>query len=81
MDFDDLLVRAVKLIKGNEVVRKKYLSRFEYIEVDEYHDTNAIQYELVKLLAGEKKNIMVVGDVDQSIYSWRGADIKNLINF
>ena len=81
LDFDDLLVRAVKLIKGNEVVRKKYLSRFEYIEVDEYHDTNAIQYELVKLLAGEKKNIMVVGDVDQSIYSWRGADIKNLINF
>ncbi len=81
LDFDDLLVRAVKLLRGNEVVRKKYLSRFEYIEVDEYHDTNAIQYELVKLLAGEKKNIMVVGDVDQSIYSWRGADIKNLINF
>ncbi len=81
LDFDDLLVMTVKLLKGNADVRKKYLSRFHYIEVDEYHDTNAIQYELVKLLAGERKNIMVVGDVDQSIYSWRGADIKNLINF
>ncbi len=81
VDFDDLLIKAFKLLRNNVDVRKKYLSRFEYIEVDEYHDTNAIQYELVKLLAGEKKNIMVVGDVDQSIYSWRGADIKNLINF
>lgn len=81
VDFDDLLVKASKLIRDNAEVRRKYLARFQYIEVDEYHDTNAIQYELVKLLAGEKKNIMVVGDVDQSIYSWRGADIKNLINF
>ena len=75
------MVKAFKLLRDNVDVRKKYLARFQYIEVDEYHDTNAIQYELVKLLAGEKKNIMVVGDVDQSIYSWRGADIKNLINF
>jgi len=81
LDFDDLLVKTVKLLRENIPVRKKYLSRFEYIEVDEYHDTNAIQYELVKLLSGERKNVMVVGDVDQSIYSWRGADIKNLINF
>ena len=81
VDFDDLLVKTVKLLRDNAVVRKKYLDRFQYIEVDEYHDTNAIQYELVKILAGERKNIMVVGDVDQSIYSWRGADIKNLINF
>lgn len=81
VDFDDLLVKTFKLLRDNVEIRKKYLARFQYIEVDEYHDTNAIQYELVKILAGEKKNIMVVGDVDQSIYSWRGADIKNLINF
>ena len=81
LDFDDLLIKTVVLLRNNGEVRKKYLSRFHYMEVDEYHDTNAIQYELVKLLAGERKNIMVVGDVDQSIYSWRGADIKNLINF
>lgn len=81
LDFDDLLVKAVGLLKKNAEVRKRYESQWKYIHIDEYHDTNAIQYELVKILSDKNKNIAVVGDVDQSIYSWRGADIRNIIRF
>ncbi|MCI1248410.1 MAG: DNA helicase PcrA [Megasphaera sp.] len=81
VDFDDLLFLAVQLLQENETVRKKYQSRFQYILVDEYQDTNHAQYLLTKILADRWHNICVVGDADQSIYAWRGADISNIIDF
>jgi DNA helicase-2/ATP-dependent DNA helicase PcrA len=74
LDFDDLLLEAVRVLGGFEEVRARYQRRYRYLLVDEYQDTNRPQYELMKLLAGEEKNVCAVGDEDQSIYSWRGAD-------
>ena len=81
LDFDDLLLRAVALLEGRGDVRQKWSERFRYVLVDEYQDTNRTQYELVRLLAGERGNLTVVGDEDQSIYSWRGAEISNILDF
>lgn len=81
VDFDDLLFLAVRLLQENKEVREKYQSRFQYILVDEYQDTNHAQYALTKILAARWRNICVVGDADQSIYAWRGADIRNIIDF
>ncbi|HET9743718.1 MAG TPA: UvrD-helicase domain-containing protein [Terriglobales bacterium] len=81
MDFDDLLLETVRLLKSSAEVRQRYNRRYEYILIDEYQDTNRPQYELMKLLAGEHHNVCVVGDEDQSIYSWRGADIRNILEF
>lgn len=81
MDFDDLLVRALELLRTRPEVLEKYQERFRYISVDEYQDTNHVQYEIANLLAGRYQNLMVVGDDDQSIYSWRGADISNILDF
>lgn len=81
LDFDDLLLRTTQLLETDAEVLKMYQDRFRYIHVDEYQDTNKVQYLLVKLLAKAHKNICVVGDSDQNIYSWRGADIINILNF
>ena len=81
LDFDDLLLVAVKLLQSNEDVLDKYSKRFRYVMIDEYQDTNHAQYLLAKLLASHWKNIAVVGDADQSIYAWRGADIQNILDF
>lgn len=81
MDFDDLLVRALELLRTRSEVLDKYQERFRYISVDEYQDTNHVQYEIANLLAAKYQNLMVVGDDDQSIYSWRGADITNILDF
>ncbi len=81
MDFDDLLLEAVRVLKASREVRERYQRRYRYLLVDEYQDTNRPQYELMKLLAGEQKNVCAVGDEDQSIYSWRGADIRNILEF
>jgi DNA helicase-2/ATP-dependent DNA helicase PcrA len=81
MDFDDLLLEAVRLLKVSAETRERYQRRYRYLLVDEYQDTNRPQYELMKLLAGEEKNVCAVGDEDQSIYSWRGADIRNILEF
>jgi DNA helicase-2/ATP-dependent DNA helicase PcrA len=81
VDFDDLLLKPVELFKKNNEVLNHYQERFRYILVDEYQDTNSIQYELCKLLANKYKNIFVVGDANQSIYSWRNADYRNILNF
>ena len=81
LDFDDLLLEAVRLLKVSGDVRARYQRRYRYLLVDEYQDTNRPQYELMKLLAGESKNVCAVGDEDQSIYSWRGADIRNILEF
>lgn len=81
LDFDDLLLVAVSLLESNEEIRARYQRRFRYILVDEYQDTNGAQYQLTKLLAGGWRNLCVVGDADQSIYGWRGADITNILNF
>jgi DNA helicase-2/ATP-dependent DNA helicase PcrA len=81
LDFDDLLLEAVRLLKAVPEVRERYNRRYKYILIDEYQDTNRPQYELMKLLAGPARNVCVVGDEDQSIYSWRGADIKNILEF
>ena len=79
LDFDDLLLEAQRLLKVSAEVRARYQNRYRYLLVDEYQDTNRPQYELMKLLAGERKNVCAVGDEDQSIYSWRGADINNIL--
>jgi DNA helicase-2/ATP-dependent DNA helicase PcrA len=81
LDFDDLLIEAVRLLRENTEIREKWRAQFEYILIDEYQDTNAAQYHLVKLLTNDTQNICVVGDDWQSIYSWRGADFTNILNF
>ena len=81
LDFDDLLIRVADLFDRNIMVRKKWQGKFKHILIDEYQDTNHIQYRLVKALVNEKRNICVVGDDWQSIYSWRGADFTNILNF
>ena len=81
LDFDDLLLRSVSLLKSDAPARERWQRRFRYLLVDEYQDTNQAQYELVRLLAGSLGNVTVVGDEDQSIYSWRGAQISNILDF
>src|SRR5206468_12623267 len=81
LDSDDLLLETVRLLKSSSETRERYNRRYKYILIDEYQDTNRPQYELMKLLAGASANLCVVGDEDQSIYSWRGADIKNILEF
>ena len=81
LDFDDLLLEAQRLLKSVAEVRAKYQRRWHYLLVDEYQDTNRPQYEIMRLLAGERHNVCAVGDEDQSIYSWRGADIRNILEF
>ncbi|HET7207065.1 MAG TPA: UvrD-helicase domain-containing protein [Terriglobales bacterium] len=81
LDFDDLLLEAVRLLKSAGQVREYYNRRFQYLLVDEYQDTNRPQYELMRMLAGSRHNVCAVGDEDQSIYSWRGADIRNILEF
>lgn len=81
LDFDDLLLKTLQLLKSHPEVRDTLQKRFQYIHIDEYQDTNKVQYEIARLLVGEKHNLCVVGDIDQSIYSWRGADIKNVLQF
>jgi DNA helicase-2/ATP-dependent DNA helicase PcrA len=81
LDFDDLIGRTVGLLSSNQELRQKWQNQFKYVMVDEYQDTNAAQYRLVKLLTGQHQNIAVVGDDWQSIYSWRGADFRNILNF
>ena len=81
LDFDDLLLKATKLLKDNAEIRKIYQEKWDYIHVDEYQDTNEVQYLMSKLLSENNKNICVVGDADQNIYSWRGANLKNILSF
>lgn len=81
LDFDDLLEKTVRLLEGHPDIRHYYETQWQYIHVDEYQDTNQVQYQLVRLLTGARKNICVVGDSDQNIYSWRGASIANILNF
>ena len=81
MDFDDLLLNTVRLFEADEAILLKYQNRFRYIMVDEYQDTNHIQYKLIKMLAEAHHNLCVVGDDDQCIYQWRGADIRNILDF
>jgi DNA helicase-2/ATP-dependent DNA helicase PcrA len=81
LDFDDLLLQTALLLKNNELVRKHYQNVWQYIHIDEYQDTNKVQYLIAKYLAEKNRNICAVGDIDQTIYSWRGADIKNILGF
>jgi DNA helicase-2/ATP-dependent DNA helicase PcrA len=81
LDFDDLLLRSARLLRASAPTREKWQARFQYIHVDEYQDTNRVQYELMRLLTGPKQNVCVVGDEDQSIYRWRGADVSILLSF
>lgn len=81
LDFDDLLLEAVNLLQSSKAIRDKWKTHFKHIMIDEYQDTNAAQYQLVKLLTNDERNICVVGDDWQSIYSWRGADFTNILNF
>jgi DNA helicase-2/ATP-dependent DNA helicase PcrA len=81
LDFDDLLIKAVRLLRKNQEARNHYNDKFRYILVDEYQDTNSLQFALIRFLTEKQQNICVVGDEDQSIYKWRGADISNILNF
>ena len=81
LDFDDLLLKELELFRNYPEIRKKWQNKFKHILIDEYQDTNVIQYNIVKLLVNDKRNICVVGDDWQSIYSWRGADFTNILNF
>jgi DNA helicase-2/ATP-dependent DNA helicase PcrA len=81
LDFDDLLLESVRLLAHDEDLRRQYNRRFEFVMIDEYQDTNRSQYELMRLLTEARKNVTVVGDEDQSIYGWRGADIRNILDF
>src|SRR5712692_5821249 len=81
LDFDDLLVRAVELLRDHPAAREAWSGRFRYLHVDEYQDTNTLQYEILRLLTGPERNLCVVGDEDQSIYSWRGADVGHILRF
>src|SRR5581483_10293760 len=81
MDFDDLLLRAYALLRDYPELRERYRARWRYIHIDEYQDTNAVQAKLAELLVGSARNICAVGDIDQTIYGWRGADIANILAF
>ena len=81
MDFDDLLVLPIELFKNNPRILKQYQEKFKYVLVDEYQDTNHAQYILIKMISAKYQNICVVGDSDQSIYSFRGSDYQNILNF
>lgn len=81
MDFDDLLMVTVDLLKNNKEVRERYQERYQYVLIDEYQDTNGAQYRITRSLVGPAHNICVVGDSDQSIYGWRGADMQNILGF
>ena len=81
LDFDDLLIKTLELLVGHPPVLQYYQDKFDYVLVDEYQDTNAAQYQFVRLMTGNKRNLCVVGDDDQSIYGWRGADIRNILEF
>ena len=81
LDFGDLIMKTVEALRDIPAIREKYQKRFQFVMVDEYQDTNHAQYLLMKYITGEKKNICVVGDDDQSIYSWRGATIRNILEF
>ncbi|MBV9268950.1 MAG: UvrD-helicase domain-containing protein, partial [Acidobacteriaceae bacterium] len=81
LDFDDLLLESVRLLRHDEALRNMYNRRFEFVMIDEYQDTNRSQYELMRLLTEARQNLCVVGDEDQSIYGWRGADIRNILDF
>jgi len=81
VDFSELLLRAFELLKNNEVLRERYQSRFQHVLVDEFQDTNSIQYAWLKLLVHRTKNLFAVGDDDQSIYGWRGAKVENILQY
>ena len=81
LDFDDLLLETVLILKKYPEIKQSYQERWKYLHIDEYQDTNEVQYEMTKLLVGKEENICVVGDTDQNIYSWRGANIKNMLHF
>lgn len=81
LDFDDLLAKTLSMLKSHPEILEKYRARYTYVHIDEYQDTNRVQYEIARLIVGDRSNLCVVGDVDQNIYSWRGADIKNILQF
>ncbi len=81
LDFDDLLSKTLSMLKSHPEILEKYRTRYTYVHIDEYQDTNRVQYEIARLIVGDRSNLCVVGDVDQNIYSWRGADIKNILQF
>ena len=81
LDFDDLLMKTFEMLNSNQEISNIYQSKYKYLLIDEFQDTNLIQYSIAKLIANKTNNIFVVGDPDQSIYSWRNADITNILNF